>query len=132
MSAIFSTVLFPTSVGPLEVTAYSFAESPTIEEYVREYFEEMPVLATVAWCESRYRQFTPEGDIFRGEINRADVGVMQINEYYHLKTAKKLELNIHSLEGNLAYAKYLYEKQGVAPWVHSKKCWSQGEHITRK
>ena len=129
---MFSTALLPASAGTVGESTYMFAESPTVEEYVREYFEEIPILATVAWCESRYRQFSPDGDIFRGEINPADVGVMQINEYYHLETAQELGLNIHSLEGNLAYAKYLYEKQGVDPWVHSKKCWSQGEHITRK
>ena len=89
----------------------------------------MPILADIAWCESRYRQFTPKGDILRGEVNSQDIGVMQINERYHLKTAQDLDLNLYSLEGNLAYAKYLYEKKGTAPWIHSKKCWGKSEHI---
>jgi len=115
--------------GVREDTSSVFSLSPTIEEYVHEYFEEMPILADIAWCESRYRQFTPKGDILRGEVNSQDIGVMQINERYHLKTAQDLDLNLYSLEGNLAYAKYLYEKKGTAPWIHSKKCWGKSEHI---
>lgn len=99
---------------------------------MREYFKETPILAEVARCESHYRQFTKKGDVLRGEVNRSDVGVMQINEYYHGKTAEKLGINLYSLEGNLAYAKNLYERQGVAPWVHSKKCWSKSEHLTKR
>ncbi|HEY4502656.1 MAG TPA: hypothetical protein VJH21_02385 [Candidatus Paceibacterota bacterium] len=119
----------PSVAGISGDNASVFALSPTTEEYVREYFEEIPILADIAWCESRYRQFTPGGDIFRGEVNKEDVGVMQINEHYHLKTAENLDLNLYTLDGNLAYAKYLYEKEGTAPWVHSKKCWGKSEHI---
>ena len=109
-----------------------FVESPTVEEYVREYFEEAPILAQVAWCESRNRQFAPNGDVFRGEINRKDVGVMQVNEFYHLETAEKLGYNLYSLDGNLAYAKYLFEREGTTPWLSSSKCWGKENHIARK
>ena len=51
------------------------------------------------------------------------MGVMQINERYHLLTAEKLGYNIHTLEGNVGYAKYLYEKFGSDPWSASSKCW---------
>ena len=108
---------------------YIFAESPTVEEYVQEYFKKTPILAEVAWCESRYRQFTPYGDIFRGEINNKDVGVMQVNEYFHLKTAQRLGYNLYSLEGNLAYAQYLYDKEGTVPWNSSSRCWKGSEHL---
>ena len=119
----------PSVAGISGDNASVFALSPTTEEYVREYFEEIPILADIAWCESRYRQFTPGGDIFRGEVNKEDVGVMQINEHYHLKTAENLDLNLYTLDGNLAYAKYLYEKEGTAPWVHSKKCWGKNDFL---
>lgn len=104
-------------------------EPKTVQETVDEYFKESPILSKVAFCESRYRQFDANGEVLRGVVNPKDVGVMQINEDYHLIDSQKLGLNIHTLEGNLAFAKHLYEKQGVAPWVHSSKCWSKGESI---
>ena len=90
---------------------------------VKEYFKENPVLINIAWCESRFRQYDNDGSIHRGEINNRDVGVMQINEFYHLEKALKQEIDIYSLKGNLAYAKHLYDKQGTAPWNSSSKCW---------
>lgn len=104
-------------------------EPKTTEEIVDEYFKDTPILSKIAFCESRYRQFNEQGDVLRGMVNSYDVGVMQINEHYHLKDAQELGLNIHSLEGNLAYARDLYERQGVAPWVHSSKCWNKNGSI---
>jgi len=109
-----------------------FKESPTVEEYVREHFENYPVMAEVAKCESRFRHFKKDGDIIRGEINRADVGVMQINERYHGKTAAWLGINLYTLEGNVQYATYLFEKEGTSPWLASSKCWGVKNHITKK
>ncbi len=122
----------PVSDGMVVETSYTFSESPTIEEYVQEYYKETPILADIARCESRNRQFTKNGDIFRGEVNDRDVGVMQINEDYHLKTSKKLGYDLYSLEGNLAYGQYLYNKKGVAPWKASFKCWKKSNHLARK
>ena len=68
----------------------------------------------------------------RGEVNRSDVGVMQINEYYHGKTAKAFNLDLSNFEDNLLYARYLYEKEGTAPWSASKKCWSKSEHLAQR
>lgn len=104
-------------------------EEPTVEETVNEYFKDTPILSKVAFCESRYRQFDAEGKVLRGVVNSKDVGVMQINEDYHLADSKKFGFDIYTLEGNLGYAKNLYDRQGVAPWVHSSKCWSKGEGI---
>lgn len=104
-------------------------ETVDIEKFVREYFAETPILAEIAKCESHFRQTDSNGDVMRGKRNRYDVGVMQINELYHLDTAIKLDIDIHTLEGNLAYAKYLYEKQGARPWLASSACWSKGKEL---
>ena len=99
-------------------------ETPqSTEQIVREYFENTPVLAEVARCESTFRQTDAEGGVIRGKYNEYDVGIMQINELYHGDSAKKMGHDIYSLEGNLEYAKYLYEKDGLAPWKSSSKCW---------
>lgn len=97
----------------------------TLEMHVREYFSDTPELAEVAKCESRFRHFKSNGKVLRGIENPDDVGVMQINEYYHLETSKKLGYDIHSVDGNMAYAKYIFEKQGLRPWKASSKCWSK-------
>lgn len=94
-----------------------------VEKMVRRYFYDEPILSNIAFCESRFTQFDENGDIHRGRANSRDVGVMQINEYYHLEKALELGYDIYSIEGNMAYAKYLFNKQGSAPWSSSSKCW---------
>jgi hypothetical protein len=112
-----------------EKTHTNNSSSKTTKQIVQEYFADTPVLIDVALCESRFIQFDADGTVHRGVINPQDVGVMQINEKYHLSTSKKLGLDIHSLEGNLAYAKYLYEKQGTRPWEYSSKCWNKTREV---
>ena len=97
--------------------------SMTVEEYVRGYFSDIPVMAEVAHCESRFRQHDSKGEVLRGEENRLDRGVMQINEFYHGIKAKQLGYDILAIEGNTAYARHLFEKSGLQPWVSSSKCW---------
>jgi hypothetical protein len=100
-------------------------DSKAVVSYVRSYFEKTPILAEVARCESQFRQFDKSGDVLRGRAVAADVGVMQINEYYHKATAEKMGIDLHSIDGNLKYAKYLYDKQGTQPWSASAPCWDK-------
>jgi hypothetical protein len=97
--------------------------SKTVKEQVNEYFKEDPIMIKVAWCESRFRQYDKNGELFRGIVNSSDVGVMQVNTYYHEKAAARLNLDLSTIEGNLAYAKYLYEREGTTPWMSSSPCW---------
>jgi len=103
----------------------------TLEAYVREYFKDNPVLAEIARCESTFRHYASDGKVIRGLVDPRDVGVMQINEFYHLKTSKSLGYDIHTLEGNMEYAKFLYEKKGTNPWSASSKCWSAYKDIAK-
>ncbi len=118
--SVFGTAPSATSeVAPL----LTVANQPiTLEEYVRDYFADNPALAEVAKCESRFRHFDARG-VLRGEVDRNDVGVMQINERYHEPRAEKLGFDLKTLEGNLGYAKWLYDKEGLQPWASSGKCW---------
>jgi hypothetical protein len=95
------------------------------EQYVRQYFSDIPIMIQVAKCESHFRQLDPDGDVHRGVVDSEDVGVMQINEHYQLATAEKENYNIYTLEGNTAYARELYEKEGTAPWSSSEACWGK-------
>ena len=106
-------------------------ELPKTEKYVREYFADNPILIDIAWCESKFKQYEEDGEVHRGEVNRSDVGVMQINEYYHGDTAEWFNIDLYTLEGNVTYAKYLFEKEGTQPWSSSSHCWSTSSHIAQ-
>ncbi|MEX0917022.1 MAG: hypothetical protein WDZ90_00640 [Candidatus Paceibacterota bacterium] len=107
-------------------------EEVSIEENVRSYFKDIPVMAKIARCESHFRHFGSDGSVLRGDIVPSDVGVMQINEYFHADTAEALGLDLHTLPGNLAYARDLFEREGTTPWLASVKCWGRDNHIARK
>jgi hypothetical protein len=110
------------AVAPV-VQVEQMTQPMTLESHVREYFKDTPVLAEVARCESTFRHILSNGKILRGEVNPYDIGVMQINEEYHSKTASRMGLDLKKVDDNLAYAKYLYEKEGLKPWLSSSKCW---------
>jgi hypothetical protein len=135
---VFSAVSGVTS--PVQVTAAPSVEvqipakssqkevinqNTSVEQYVRGYFSDIPIMVNIAWCESRFRQYDKDGSIFRGAVNNQDVGVMQINEHYHLDSAEEENYNLYSVEGNTAYARELYDKFGTAPWNSSKACWGE-------
>jgi hypothetical protein len=103
----------------------------TTEDKVNVYFADLPILIDIANCESRFRQTDKAGNIFRGVANRYDVGVMQINELYHGDEAKKLGLNIYTLDGNMEYARHLYEREGARPWLSSSACWAHYSNIAK-
>jgi hypothetical protein len=100
-------------------------DSENVERFINDYFADIPLLAEIARCESRYRHFDSKGNILKGVKNSYDRGVMQINIWYHGKTAEKLGLDVHNLDDNVAYARYLYEKEGAKPWMASSPCWAK-------
>lgn len=95
------------------------------KDIVTLYFKDTPILIKIAGCESTFKHLDKNGKLVRGRVNNQDVGVMQINERYHLEQSKSLGFDIYTLDGNMAYAKYLYEKQGSQPWNSSSKCWKR-------
>lgn len=101
------------------------SDSKNVERFVEDYFSDMPIMAKIAKCESRDRHLGSDGQVLRGEKTPLDRGVMQINLYYHEATAKKMGLDLHDLDDNVAYARYLYEKSGAKPWMSSSACWSK-------
>lgn len=113
-------------------TLTALKDPKDIEAYVREEFADKPILVEIAWCESRFKQFNDDGTVVRGRVNSKDVGVMQINERYHSEDAKEKGHNIYSVEGNLAFGEYLYDKYGTDPWTASKRCWSASGDIAKK
>lgn len=84
-----------------------------------------PIMIEIARCESNFRQFNEDGSVLRGRVNPKDVGIFQINEYYHLENSKHLGFNIYTTEGNIGYALHLYRKNGTRDWKWSQSCWSK-------
>ena len=101
----------------------------TTEEIVKDYFSDAPIMVEIARCESTFRQTNSKGEVLRGIANSRDVGVMQINERYHGETAERMNVDIYSMDGNLEYARHLYEKQGTKPWKASEKCWKVAGNV---
>lgn len=95
-----------------------------IEKRIRREFSDAPIMAEIAYCESRYRQFSENGTVLTGIVNNSDTGVFQINKYYHESDANKLGYDLNTVDGNIGYGRHLYETQGVQPWVHSSPCWN--------
>ena len=116
-------VVVPT-ISPI-IEDVKIGKEIAVEEYIRNYFSDIPIMIEIARCESQFRQYDKSGKVLRGVVNDLDRGVMQINEYYHNETSVKLGYDILTTEGNTAYARALFEKYGVKPWSSSSRCWAK-------
>lgn len=103
----------------------------TVEEYVRAEFADAPVMIDIARCESRFRQLDSSGKVLKNPTSSA-MGVFQVMASLHAGPAMdNLGYNIYTLQGNVAYARYLYEKNGTRDWNASKHCWGASGHMAR-
>lgn len=128
---VISVVLGFNLITPAQELQLVINEDPlpigvVIEQEIEKVFgEKAEVMKKVAFCESSLNHYDDNGEVLRGYVDKRDSGLYQINEYYHLEKSKELGLNIYTVEGNIAYAKYLLDTQGLAPWSASKKCWNK-------
>ena len=111
-------------VEPIKQVKKEIVIPETTEQTIRREFKDTPILISIAKCESHFTQFESDGSVHRGKVNPQDVGVMQINEHYHLAASKAMGIDIYTLAGNIAYAKILYKQSGTTPWNWSKYCWA--------
>lgn len=96
--------------------------SADVASAVAAYFADIPVMVAIAKCESDFIQLNSSGGVLNGGSGGM-LGVFQINRSVHAKFALSIGDDISTLEGNLAYARYLYNQEGTAPWDSSKSCW---------
>jgi hypothetical protein len=111
----------------IAAAAPTVREELSVEEYVDKYFSDIPVLKEVAKCESQLRQVDERGNVLRGVVNSFDRGVMQINLSYHKDRSENLGYDINELSGNVAYARHLFEAEGLRPWNSSAPCWRKSQ-----
>ena len=127
---ILATSTSVTEPEPLPPGVKCLADCPLIEalnniveDFVRLTYEDKPVLIEIAECESTFRHWDPETGEPLSNPNSSATGAMQLMASYHREPASNLGWDIDTLEGNLAYAEYLYDTEGVTPWDASRKCW---------
>lgn len=96
-----------------------------VEAAVRAYFADAPIMVGIARCESKFRQYTDTGNPLYGGYEGKMVGIFQIYDDIHSDFAKQMGMDISTVNGNMAYAKYLYEREGTQPWLSSMPCWGQ-------
>lgn len=85
-----------------------------VEGKVRSGLSDMPVMIGVAQCESGFRQFNSNGTVLRGSGRY--VGIFQIDEQIHRARAATMAYDIYTVDGNIAYTRYLYSMSGSSPW----------------
>lgn len=86
-----------------------------IEAKVREVFADAPIMIPIAKCESGFLQFRQDGSLVRSP-NGLYIGIFQIDESIHTEYALSLGMDIKTIDGNLAYARHLYDRKGSQPW----------------
>ena len=124
---LFILVLLPASTEAKISAVEKIATYPTqveVEKQVRAYFADTPVMIEIARCESKFRQYTDSGSVLRGGASGGMIGVFQFFESIHMDGAKALGYDLATLEGNLGYAKHVYDSEGTTPWNSAKECWN--------
>jgi soluble lytic murein transglycosylase-like protein len=131
LSTILAVVFW---LFPLQVVAETPTETPLeapispveqrkpvdlIQHYADKYNVPSDLPRAIIHCESR----TNQAAIGRAAVVGVDVGLWQINTYYHEATAARMGMDIWTAEGNLDYGFYLYTQQGSRPWSASRPCW---------
>lgn len=90
----------------------------TVEEKILRAFPNAPIMVEVARCES---SLDPLAD---REDRNVDVGLFQINQV-HLPRLAELGLDRRDIDDNIAYAKMLYDYNGLRDWYMSEHCWAK-------
>jgi hypothetical protein len=74
-------------------------------------FYDSPQMVAIIHCESNFVHYKSDGSVLRGRVDAHDSGLAQINTRYHPG------VNVDDIWDNLAYARKLYNSEGVTPWV---------------
>jgi len=103
-----------------------------VEEEIKLFFKDNPIMISVARCESTFKQYDPRtGEVLKNPGSSA-TGAMQLMSSYHRAPAKDLGWDIDTLEGNLLYADEMYRTSGLVPWEASRHCWESADMAINK
>ena len=113
-----SLVLAPLAGAQARAAIYDSAQ---VEAILRAYFADIPAMVEVARCESRFRQFAADGTTLTDPSN-SWIGAFQVSRIHSAK-ATAMGYDLDSLEGNMMYARFLYQQSELGPWRSSESCW---------
>ena len=65
-----------TPVAQAQGIAQPMPQAQSVQEYVKSYFADEPVMYAIAGCESHYRQYDTDGSVLRNSHSSA-VGIFQ-------------------------------------------------------
>lgn len=112
----FGILIFAIFLGLMPNTIWAQTNPNAInEDIVKFYFSDVPVMIDIAKCESGFKQYNPDGSAFH-DASGTYVGIYQIAESIHTAKAQSLGFDIRNIDGNLQYARYLYNASGTNPW----------------
>lgn len=132
--ALFIALSFPTnSVSystPVEAKEVEQEEDEALEKTVQVEPKVKPknktILKYISHCESRDRQFEPDGSVLRNKSGSSAIGKYQIMESVWGEKAEELGYDLYTEEGNAQMAHYiLTEGQGIGAWSASNECFSE-------
>lgn len=133
---VLFALIFPTPTASEEPQVPTVVAEEEVEIAVQEKNVIPKVLWDISWCESRNDQSAIGYNYHNQIVVNADgststkrvmwsrdIGLFQVNEYYHANAAKAMGYDIYTVDGNTKYALYLYTKNGTSDWNASKACW---------
>ncbi len=86
-----------------------------VEDAVRFYFADAPIMIDIARCETGFRQFKSDGTPLY-DPSGTYIGIFQISELLHTPKALSMGFDLRTIDGNLGFARYLYNSSGTGPW----------------
>lgn len=96
------------------------------KKQVIERFGEGHPLVAVAQCESGFRQFNDDGSLLVNPApDSSATRIFQILHITHGPHALSMGMDITTPEGNMDYAEYLYNQNGLRDWEESRHCWEK-------
>lgn len=95
----------------------------TIPERIESIFGKDSEMLQIADCESSTRQFSASGEVLRGGSGNKYIGIFQIGEFWKQK-AESMGMDIYTIDGNIAFAKFLYDEEIIK---RGEPLWTQWE-----
>lgn len=90
-----------------------------IAQEIDKVFPDAPIMHDVMRCESG-----GNNDAYNPTNNSHDNGLFQISDLYHGPEVRRRGLDVGNPADNIAFARILYDRNGLQDWSASKHCWS--------
>ena len=121
LSALLSTTQVYTQIN---TNTDNTSQTSIVEEIDAVFGSDALKMRQVAMCESNMREYDPNSPdgLLHGVVNPDDIGIFQINLDQHKPELEATTTDIKTAHGNIMFAKYLFDKYGLAPWKPSQPC----------